>query len=290
MNSLYVRFTTSEVIVYAVSIFLVIFGYFYVANLYIEVEFYYVSFLFFLYSGFVVFINKLLAKRHFNYPGFRPVKYLSNITFFDIVTFLTPDFFFTYLTKAQYIPSTKCKKEKEKKEIEELKGKLLISYNYWNFFISFAFVLLVILGNFQHAVFIFLLLCRTFSRSLEIIFSFTLDVITEKRTSSLQPSRRLSLAIISYIELIILYGGVYSVVGYLPVKEALDLKTFIDNLILSTGYITFTDVNFSYYFKDGVLYDLDEVKYFSVLQVITGFTLVIFAIASYVGEIKKTSS
>lgn len=171
-----------------------------------------------------------------------------------------------------------------------MKGELLVSYNYWNFFISFGFVLLVVLGNFRYETLVFLLLCRTFSRSLEIIFSFTLDVMKEKRTSSLQPSKRLSLAIISYIELIILYGGVYSIVGYLPVKEALDLGAFIDNLILSIGYITFTDVNFSYYFDDGIFYDLDEVKYFSVLQVITGFTLIIFAIASYVGEIKKASS
>lgn len=290
MYKTYIQLDKFNIFFGMVMFFITVLVYFHFTSLYVTINFYGFLMLLFLYTGFIIFTKDLLAKKKFGYSPFKsqPTKYLNNVYACHAILFSTPDFLFTYLTKVQYIPLLQLKKEKE--VIKQLKKELLTSYNFWNFNISLILVLLITLGNLSYSWLTLLLIFRTVSRSFEIIISFTLDIMEKERTSNLQSVGRLKLAIISYIELIILYTGSYAFFGYSPIKEVFDYQNLFNNFILSIGNITFTDVNFSYYFKEGTFYDLGEVKYLFILQVVTGFVLVIFAIASYIGSIRRTTS
>lgn len=124
---------------------------------------------------------------------------------------------------------------------------------------------------------------RSISRSLEIIYAFYGDVATRKgnvKSTDLDRYDRLSLAVTSYIEMIISYSIFY----YLWAVVFINNHKFIllDKLIKSVGIMTFSDVHlFNRSTKDIRIFLFNTAV---ALQIITSIVLVVFAVASYLSD------
>ncbi len=124
---------------------------------------------------------------------------------------------------------------------------------------------------------------RSISRSLEIIYAFFGDVATRKgnvKSTDLDRYDRLSLAVTSYIEMIISYSIFY----YLWAVVFINNHKFIllDKLIKSVGIMTFSDVHLFNRSTEDIRIFLFNTAV--ALQIITSIVLVVFAVASYLSD------
>lgn len=120
---------------------------------------------------------------------------------------------------------------------------------------------------------LFFVFIRTLSRSIEIIYAFTNDVIKPHNAngSSLNKYDRVKLALNSYVENILNFSAVY----YLVQKEYMNVQgAFFSSLGRST--ISNLDLTHSEGLLSFIIYG----------QVITTLTLVVLSLAIYVGRIK----
>lgn len=184
--------------------------------------------------------------------------------------------------------------EKHTENSSEAKAKLIQYFNWINLSIVLAFAILIIvifdfkLWNNQiptvvNKIIMIYFFIRSISRSLEIIYAFFGDVATRKghvKSTDLDRYDRLSLAVTSYIEMIISYSIFY----YLWTVNFCHWCNFIflDKLIKSIGIMTFSDFclcNCSA--KDIRIFLFNTAV---ALQIITSIVLVVFAVASYLSD------
>lgn len=118
---------------------------------------------------------------------------------------------------------------------------------------------------------LFFVLTRTFSRSIEIIYAFTNDVIKIdiSNSSSLNKYDRIKLALNSYVENILNFSAVY----YLLQKEYVNIQ---GAFLSSIGRSTISNLTLEH--KDVLL------SFIAYGQVITTLTLVVLSLAIYVGR------
>lgn len=140
------------------------------------------------------------------------------------------------------------------------KGRIIESFNNMNVIVSV--LLAFLLFAFEYAfngyiwLFTFIILIRVISRSLEIIIAFYKDVTHKNeamKKTNLNKYDRISLAVKSYLEMIITYAIAYSVIGEYSIENIANIsdsiKNFLDNLIVSVGTMTISDSNLTTYFN-----------------------------------------
>lgn len=114
------------------------------------------------------------------------------------------------------------------------------------------------------------ILYRLISRVCEITYAFYKDVTKdEQKQSSLTPYQRISLAIHSYFEIILMYSLVYHLVFNI---------NFLESLLFSSMVSTFV---FDFKCCDSL-----EYKYLVMTQVLASLNLIILSIAVYIGMIE----
>ncbi|MGM0410741.1 MAG: hypothetical protein ACQEQF_08240 [Bacillota bacterium] len=155
-------------------------------------------------------------------------------------------------------------------EIKLKKSDLIKFYNWFNF----SFILIaasLVLYDRSNVFFKGIIVYRTFSRAVEIIFSFYSDVATkfgfEEKTSKLNRYDRISLAVFSYLEMIISFALIYNAYNVfdnllLAIIESLKVMTFLGS------------------FSDSRLY----LNYIIAGQIFVSLTLVLFALAGYLSD------
>jgi len=211
-------------------------------------------------------------------------------TFIKIIKAITSlDYFMSDVLKDRIVIKTE--------NYSKSKAQLIKYFNWLNLVLTLGLAIFMILkfdfwelknhnilGNsiFNRA-FLFFIFIRSFSRSLEIIYAFYGDVATRKgkeKTTNLDRYDRLSLAVTSYIEMIISYSIFYYMwaVNFCNYCDFI----FLDKLIKSIGIMTFSDfINCDLSVKDLRIFLFDTAV---SLQVITSIVLIIFAVASYLSE------
>lgn len=184
---------------------------------------------------------------------------------------VSPDFYLSHFFK-----------EHAKINGERVKGKLIQRFNSWNLCISiFTFFVLVIASTKLnvHFFFLFLILIRCFSRSVEIGYAFLMDVIYKKSHQSwLNAQRRIRLALSSYVELYFLYASVYFVSPTTQQHGWGSVLLGAQSLLKSFGVGTLTNVSSAYEGANIVL------SYVTYGQVFTTLILVVMSFAIYVGR------
>ena len=171
----------------------------------------------------------------------------------------------------------------ENRREKKLRRFLQIS-NYLNFVSSIAFFLGCIKLE-QDSLHPFILfgivsfsMVRTISRSFEIAFAFTKDVIKEeKKNSNLSNGERIILGINSYLEIIINYAILYYLLSVFQISNLFAYKDLNLALFRSIGISSFTGINVS------------NLDYFAILQLFTSLSLIYFAFAGYVGSLNSRS-
>lgn len=183
--------------------------------------------------------------------------------------------------------------------IPELKRVLLKSFNYSNLLFSIILTSLsffISLNNISEDLFFFIgsiVLIRTFFRSLEIMISFLSDITDKnKKTSSLDGGDRLKLAMFSLLEIILLYSATYRFISPIYASDTItNLNQFI--LCFTESFnISFlkssTDIKELFELLSSTkpeLYSIEMVAIlFSLLQIATSLTLILGAIAKYIGS------
>lgn len=209
--------------------------------------------------------------------------YCENIVF----SILSPDFYISDSAKRSHLLANRS---------GELKGEILKKFNSFNFMFSvilliISMLLLISIPRLQFVIAIPLtfLILRIISRSLEICFAFYIDVTSQEvKNTDLKKTDRLTLAVISYSELILSYATIYMLLNNINARY-MNMKgvfyQLFDNILLSIGNITLSDSSLSYIYKDGILIELDNIKYLMALQIISGLVLTVFAVASYLGKV-----
>ncbi len=126
------------------------------------------------------------------------------------------------------------------------------------------------------------ILFRVVSRSFEIIFAFTNDIISsEEKKSNLVRSERIKLALKSYFEIIILYAWVYLILGN---GINISCSDIIDSFFSSFGMASLVSVDLS------LIKKIELEPFFKVLEIITSMSLIYFALAGYIGETQVRSN
>lgn len=169
------------------------------------------------------------------------------------------------------------------------KRKLFILYSNWSNLIVTSYLTIIAVFNLYHefipqffmdTMMIFIIL-RTLSRVIEIIYAFYSDVVSTsmthnleigERASNLKRGNRISLAIHSYVEVTLLFALIY----YLLKIGTKVLNEEYINIILYSFSVSAFNASFiesAYTF----------VNFIHVIQVGTSMTLIILAIASYLG-------
>ena len=209
-----------------------------------------------------------------NNNGMKIFKYLFS---FD---YMLADYFKNKLKKHMK-SELKNTDEEEKKEKEAEKKAILIEYFNWAnlSIILFSLFLVFLCQSFNWDcikrlswLFYGFITYRTFSRALEIIYAFYGDVATrsgDKKTSKLGRYRRLSLAVFSYIEMMLSYSLIY--LGLAGGK-------ILDKIYRSISIMTFTNIKLV---KESPKFLLNLNKFIVMTQLIVSLTLVAFAIAKY---------
>ncbi|MEF9922436.1 MAG: hypothetical protein RR769_05905 [Anaerovoracaceae bacterium] len=124
------------------------------------------------------------------------------------------------------------------------------------------------------------LVARTVARSIEILSAFFIDTVGQKqKTTNLEPSERVILALYSLVEITFLFAAVYlfiDIMSYLPATAEIDRISFF---FYSFGITTSTSISFEIISKTQCIA--------IVLQVITSMVLIVFTFSRYIGEINK---
>jgi len=162
--------------------------------------------------------------------------------------------------------------------------KDFIIYSNWANIISACFISILTLFN-DNEVFLVFLLFHIFSRIIEVVSAFYKDVVQSKmkkdgksfgyKSSNLKRGNRISLALHSYLEFILLFTCVYYLLDNHLNNEFSNLNSFIDYLLYSMSVSAY---NFSLDLKATTLG-----KVVHIAQVFTSMTLVVLSIASYLG-------
>lgn len=184
--------------------------------------------------------------------------------------------------------------EKHTENSSEAKAKLIQYFNWINLNIVLSFgILIIVIFDFKFwnnqiltavskTILIYFFI-RSISRSLEIIYAFFGDVATRKgkvKSTDLDRYDRLSLAVTSYIEMIISYSIFYYLWAVVFCKYCDFI--FLDKLIKSIGIMTFSNfINCGLSVKNLRIFLFNTAVSF---QVITSIVLIIFAVASYLSE------
>ena len=173
--------------------------------------------------------------------------------------FISPDYFW-----ADRIKPTNKDKRKDYIFVANKLNIIVSSFLFWG---VFCFPLVEWIQ--------FLLMARIISRSFEIIISFGKDVITkngiENKKSSTNRFERIQLAIFSLLEIVVLNAGLY----YSFSPDLPDTAAMINSIITSFGVSLLVAV------------DIDKgtkINSFVMFQALTSFTLIVFAIASYLSD------
>lgn len=184
---------------------------------------------------------------------------------------------FDYLV-ADYLKYRIQKKFKNNQLVSRYKkGSLVLYFNWLNVSFIMLMAAVVIMSDFSSRWSICLIsfiIYRTFSRSLEIIFAFYGDVATKRgnpKSTDLKYYNRLSLAVFSYLEIVLSYALIYNSLGD---------ENFIESIYRSLEVMTFTSLGI--YQK--IVSISDVISLVQIGQAFVSLTLVIFAIASYVGS------
>jgi hypothetical protein len=165
--------------------------------------------------------------------------------------------------------------------------KDFIIYSNWgNVIVASILCIIVIIMEIKGVIFTFLIF-HMLSRIIEVVFAFyndvvrakmnSLDLSMESKSSNLKRGDRISLAIHSYAELILLFACVYflSGSGINNNLEGLSMTSFLDFLLYSASVSSF---NFSL--------ELEATTYGKIVhvtQVLTSMTLIVLSIATYIG-------
>lgn len=191
----------------------------------------------------------------------------------------------------------------------EDKTNLLKFWNHLNFVFTVIFsILLFTIGLLQFNIFYidlkkfkFILLFITFfwgirciSRSLEIIFAFFKDITTDENNSNLSKYDRIKLATISYLEVILNFGILYFLI-FNSVSDTMIFYSEITSLIA-------TNIPKNPYYSNNLIYFIFSsffistgtkivgINPFFILQLSTSLSLLIFAIAGYISDVKNISA
>lgn len=180
-----------------------------------------------------------------------------------IFLIFTIEYFITYLFKKKY------KDNLNHENVENSKnrlGRLIILFNYANLSISIVLMIVVlIIHRLNHNSFVFnfvyyFSIIRFLLRILEVVVSFTNDIIERKKCSSITNENRIKLAFISLLEVIIL---TFSCI--LLIKDNI-YSTIVDSL--SPLFFDFSKCN--------------RVKMIQLFEAISFYSLVTLYIASIV--------
>ena len=216
---------------------------------------------------------------------------LKNLVLKYGIIFLSPDFYFAN----QFKPKSSF-----------FKREAIIRWNHLN--ISFPLIIAILLFFCSDYIFSKLFLneklyifvslfwfFRIRSRSIEIILAFFNDVITSKNTSKLSKFERIKLAAFSYFENIlnfaIFYLFSYNYFYYYGIFS--NTSPYLSSLFeeLKTIYPPDQSLNIiffiskSFYISTGT--NVGGLNLFFALQILTSLTLVIFAVAGYLGNVKN---
>ncbi|WP_298066260.1 hypothetical protein [uncultured Cetobacterium sp.] len=220
----------------------------------------------------------------------------------------------SYLFSPSYFLAKVFKENSSKEE----KTDLLKFWNKVNFGISIIFfILLIPIGSLNFEIFsinlkekyFFFLFCtivwgiRCISRSFEIIIAFFNDITTEGSHSYLSKYDRIKLATISYLEVILNFGALYFLIFNL--NSNIDMinsditnlilngnKYIIDNNIIISIPTFYSNNIFSFTFSSFFISTgtkIVGINPFFILQLSTSLSLLIFAIAGYISDIKNLS-
>lgn len=217
----------------------------------------------------------------------------------------------SYLLSPSYFLAKVFKENLSKEE----KTNLLKFWNKTNFGISIIFfILLIPIGSLNFEIssinlkkeYFFFLFCTTIwgirciSRSFEIIIAFFKDITTEGSNSNLSKYDRIKLATVSYLEVILNFGALYFLIFNLN-PNALDISNLIlngnkysidNNMIISTSTF-YSNSIFSFTFSSFFISTGTKIVGINplfILQLSTSLSLLIFAIAGYISDIKNLSN
>lgn len=252
--------------------------------------------------------------------------FLFHLTFSSIPNKLQFNLFSPSYSFAKFFKGNLKKKPRARLIKRWNKNNLLVSFalifssfilSFNNFFIPLTDINLI--KDLKLLIFLILLIfIRCFSRSYEIIRAFYKDVTNNKNLSKLNKYRRIRLASISYLEVIFNFSTLYFLIflfveNTTPLPEISffnmhsDLKIFVNdipNLILKNEELKIIGskiITTSTYYPTNILYfilasffistgtRIIGINPFFLLQLATSLSLLIFAIAGYISDIKNHS-
>lgn len=173
-------------------------------------------------------------------------------------------------------------RKNEKEDEKKLRFFIQIS-NGLNLIFSLVLIIIFFISanlKINYMMFCFILI-RAISRSVEICYAFTKDVIKKaNKNTKLNSGDRIILGISSYIEVILNYTLVYYILsqfGNVPLLfgNFCDYKKISSAFFRSVGISTFTGIS------------VGNLDVYSVVQLFTSLSLVYFAFASYIGNINS---
>ncbi|MHA2771900.1 hypothetical protein ACXZ7F_11415 [Vibrio harveyi] len=216
-----------------------------------------------------------------------PIEYRSRMNVDDICICIVRSVVSSGYALADLYKNTikSTKKESDCGEVcsckARFKGCFIRESNKWN--LKFSCLVIIVLtiaesssldftGNQAFKVLIYALILRVLSRSLEIIYAFTMDVIKGRKNNSsdLDKYDRIKLAINSYFESILNFTAVYYVMNGGNVADSL-FKSFATGTISNVTIVGTND---------------QLLSFFTTLQVVTSLSLVVLSLAIYVGREK----
>lgn len=161
--------------------------------------------------------------------------------------------------------------------IQKARQEFICLNNTDNIFVSVCFFLLTMAfhrsGFRIPDIFVGILFWRFISRSIEIAYAFTTDIIDANNQSGIEKGQRIQLALKSYLEIFLYSAAFYSVLS--------PHLTFGDVLLGALYVGTLTDVKF--------VTECVEFKHFVFVQVFTTLSLIILSIAGYLSNSKNVA-
>lgn len=176
---------------------------------------------------------------------------------------------------------------------KNLRRDFIIYSNWVN--VVIACVICMAAVNIQkNEIFLTFLFFHTVSRVIEVVWAFYQDVVRAKmdpltlgigyKSSNLKRGNRISLALHSYVEFILLFACIYFLSGDYINNNFLnyDVHSFLDFFLYSMSVSAF---NFSLDIQGTTTFG----RTIHVVQVITNMTLIVLSVATYIGMKDKMS-
>ncbi len=201
---------------------------------------------------------------------------------------------FDYMVASMYKISLQSLYHKNYREKKAALIKLFNTYNLFFTFLLLGVYWILECNNFLKIsglkdTFRIFIAVRSIYRSNEIIIAFYYDLVQKTKTSSLRNPERVTLAVKSMLEIILIYGILYNVSNV--------VDTIPGNLIRSFGISTLTDVDLTIYVKNitngiaeyskysnaHILGKID-VRIMIILQIVTSLVLLTLSITNYMSN------